>query len=130
MLALSTQLSHYPWSDRFSYQGEGRSKVCGSTIMMGLDLDSDGAVSAVGLKVSACAVGQSAAALFAKGAQGVSRDDIHRTLDGLKRWLAKEGDLPEWPGLSAINGALEHKGRHGALLLPWETALKALSSTQ
>lgn len=130
MLALSTQLTRYPWSDRFAYQAEARSKVCGSVIVMGLDLDADGAVATTGLKVTACAVGQSAAAIFASGAQGVTRSDIERTLGGLERWLTKQGDLPDWPGLGAIAGALEHKGRHGALLLPWETAVKALSSAQ
>lgn len=128
MLALSTQLASYPWSDRYRYQAEARSQVCGSAIAIGLDLDAHGAIAAIGMKVSACAVGQSSAAILAGGAPGAVEADLERARDGLKAWLAGEAGLPDWPRLPAIEGALPHKGRHGALLLPWEAALKALSS--
>jgi len=36
--------------------------------------------------------------------------------------------LPDWPGLDAIEAARAFPGRHGAMLLPWQAALAALSS--
>ncbi len=130
MLALSTELARSPWSESFACHAEARSAVCGSTIMLGLDQDAYGAVSKIGLKVSACAVGQSSAAILASGVRGASISDLDAVHQGLKTWLHKEGELPNWPRLGAVAGALDHPGRHGAILLPWEAALKALSSAQ
>ena len=130
MLALSTRLSSYPWSADLALQAEARSDICGSTISIGLDLDESGRVSKIGLKVSACAVGQSSAAILADAVQGASPGELAATLHELRLWLANLGDLPAWPRLEVIKGARPHAGRHGALLLPWEAALKALSSVQ
>ena len=130
MLALSTRLSSYPWSADLARQAQARSAICGSAISIGLDLDESGRVSKIGLKVSACAVGQSSAAILAHAVQGASLDDLAATLRDLRLWLADEGDLPAWPKLEVIEGARPHAGRHGALLLPWEAAVKALSSAQ
>jgi len=130
MLALSTELALYPWSNGFDHQAEERSSVCGSTIAIGLDTDSDGRITRLGLKVSACAVGQSSAAILAKGAKGSNTTTVQETAAAIASWLAGEGDLPEWPQLEVIVGARPHPGRHGALLLPWEAAIKALSAPQ
>lgn len=130
MLALSAELANHPWSPDFAHQAEARSSVCGSTIALGLDLSEDGTVTHVGVRVSACAVGQSATAIFASGAKGASAEDIAATLDGLRLWLLEDGDRPDWPRLEAVAAARDRPGRHGALLLPWEAALKALSFAQ
>jgi NifU-like protein involved in Fe-S cluster formation len=142
MLALSTQLARYPWSESLAHQASARSSICGSTIALGLDLDGEGKVSTIGLKVSACAVGQSSAAILAGGVAGATPHDLSRTLAGLKDWLSDAGagagngegkgeaTLPQWPGLVALAGARDYPARRGALLLPWEAAVKALSSAQ
>lgn len=127
MLALCADLARYPWSGGLALQADARSSVCGSTITIGLDCGQDGAIGAIGLKVAACAVGQGSAAILAGGAHGRTRADIEATLAGLRNWLAHEGDLPDWPRLEALAGARDYAGRHAALLLPWEAALKALS---
>ncbi|MDJ0977723.1 MAG: iron-sulfur cluster assembly scaffold protein [Erythrobacter sp.] len=130
MLALSTELVNYPLTKDFACHAEARSKVCGSRIALGLDLTDAGAVSDLGMKVSACAIGQSSAAILASAAKGASPGDIHATLDAIDRWLEGEGDIPAWPRFGAIERALDHPGRHGALRLPWEAAVKALSSAE
>lgn len=104
--------------------------VCGSTIQIGLQTDDSGRISKLGMKVSACAVGQSSAAILAKGALGTDVEALDETTDAIRSWLSGDGDLPEWPQLEIIAGARPHPGRHGALLLPWETAVKALSAPQ
>ncbi|MEM6856230.1 MAG: iron-sulfur cluster assembly scaffold protein [Pseudomonadota bacterium] len=129
MLALATELARYPLNGSFAYQADVRSKVCGSTLSIGLDCDAKGAVSRIGLKVSACAVGQSSAAILAQSVQGVTAQDLTRTHAALRDWLAGKGALPDWPGLATLSSARERAGRHGALLLPWEAALQALSAS-
>lgn len=79
------------------------------------------------MQVSACAIGQASAALLARGSIGAAPEDIIATANDLERWLAGEGDLPRWPGLAPLTPALAHPGRHGALLLPWNAAVEALS---
>ncbi|MEM1196933.1 MAG: iron-sulfur cluster assembly scaffold protein [Pseudomonadota bacterium] len=130
MLALSTELIRYPFDESFSHQAEARSSVCGSALRVGLNLDSEGRVIGIGLKVSACAVGQSSAAILAGAVQGAAREDISQTFDDIQRWLSGEGDQPQWPRFDTLAGARERPGRHGALRLPWEAALAALSQDQ
>lgn len=126
MLALAADLARYPFAGEFAHQASARSSVCGSTLAIGLDLDADGAVSRVGLQVAACAIGQSSAAILAGAAQGARPEDIATVHEGVRAWLSGEGDLPDWPGLEILTAARAHAGRHGALLLPWEAAVRAL----
>lgn len=129
MLALAIELAGYPLDDGFAHQASARSKVCGSSLSIGLDLDVDGAVRRIGLKVSACAVGQSSAAILAQHIGGVTALEVEQTHAALCDWLTGEGVLPDWPGLATLAPARDRTGRHGALLLPWEAALKALSAS-
>ena len=128
MLALATQLAMHPFDEDFTFQASARSKVCGSSLTIGLDLDAQRRVCRLGLKVSACAVGQSSAATIAQGAQGVDAKELEQTLNAIRMWLSGEGDPPDWPGFAHLTPTHAHAGRHGALLLPWEAAVKALSA--
>lgn len=127
MLALAADLARYPLAGEYTHRASERSSVCGSTLTLGLDLDEHGAVSRIGLQVSACAIGQSSAAVLAGHAQGAKPEEIAATHAALQDWLSGEGDLPSWPGLDALAAARSRPGRHGALLLPWQAATRALS---
>lgn len=126
VLALATVLADYPLEPGFACRGHARSAVCGSAIDIGFDLDAFGRISAAGMKVHACAVGQAAAALFAQSVRTRSREDIAATLQQIESWLRGESEAPEWPGLEALGAARDYPGRHGAILLPWKAALDAL----
>jgi NifU-like protein involved in Fe-S cluster formation len=129
LLGLATGLAAYPLTDDLPLRAEARSRSCGSVIALGLALDAAGLVERIGLRVSACAIGQASAALLADSANGADPQRVIATGDALAAWLAGEGALPgDWPGLAALAPALSHPGRHGALLLPWTAAREALSS--
>ena len=128
LLALSASLADYPLDTSFSRQAEARSRTCGSTIAIGIDIDADGGITRTGMQVSACAVGQSSAAVLAGGAQGRTAGDIREIVERIGAWLEGSAPLPEWPGFEALEPAQPHTGRHGALLLPWKAALEALNS--
>jgi NifU-like protein involved in Fe-S cluster formation len=70
VLALATGLAAYPWDETLPLTGEARSKSCGSTIALALGLDAQGRIERVALRSQACAIGQAAAAIFAKAAPG------------------------------------------------------------
>lgn len=130
ILALATALADFPLTDRLDHRTTTRSRTCGSVITLGLTQDAAGLIEAVGMQVSACAIGQASAAIMAQGLIGRSDDDVRAVHQGLKDWLAGEGDLPEWPQISLLAPALPNKGRHGALLLPWTAAVEALCSAE
>lgn len=127
MLALAVELADIPLDSRAPFFGEARSRTCGSTLALGCAIDTDGAISAIGMRVSACAVGQAAAAIFAEGAVGRDRDDLVAAERSITAWLSGGGDIPDWPRLAMLEPALSHKGRHEAILLSWRVALDALS---
>lgn len=128
MLALATELAAYPLAGDLPHRAEARSRSCGSVMALGMALDSDGRVARIGMRVSACAIGQASATLLARSVVGADAHTITATHDGLTHWLADEGDLPDWPGLDLLVPARAHPGRHGALILPWTAASLALSS--
>lgn len=128
VLALATSLATFPWDPALPLQGEARSKSCGSTIMLGLSLDGTGRIDRVGLRSQACAIGQAAAAIFAKAAPGRNAAAISAADDAITAWLAGKGDLPDWPGLSTIAAARDYPARHGAIRLAWQAARQALPS--
>lgn len=128
LLALSASLSDYALKGTFDATADARSRTCGSTITIGLNTASGGLITAIGMQVSACAVGQSSAALLAQGVRGKSAKEVAEAYEQVSDWLAGHGDLPDWPGFEALIPALPHTGRHEALLLPWKAAVTALST--
>jgi len=130
LLALTLRLAEYPWIEGLPLAGSARSKSCGSTLAMGLETDAEGHIARLGMRVHACAVGQSAAAIFADEAPGKDLGAIQAALADIEAWLHGAAPLPGWPGLDAIAAARDFPGRHGAMLLPWQAALAALSTKQ
>jgi NifU-like protein involved in Fe-S cluster formation len=128
LLALAVALADYPADPSLPLHGQARSKSCGSTLALDIGVDADGRIETLGLQVRACAVGQAAAAIFARAAPGRTSEDMQAALAALTEWLAGAGDLPGWPGLAAIAPARAFPARHGAIMLPWTAARDALST--
>ncbi|MEO6388544.1 MAG: iron-sulfur cluster assembly scaffold protein [Croceibacterium sp.] len=129
LLALAVELARVPPLTRAALHSEARSPTCGSTLAVDLVADASGTITQLGLRVRACAIGQAAAAIFARHAVGNTSASIAQVLSGLEAWLGGEGELPNWPDLAMIAPAREYPARHGAILLPWKAAAAALSST-
>ena len=132
MLGLALELAAHPLDPQLTVVGEARSQSCGSTLAMNFSLDGDGRIEKLGMRARACAVGQAAAAIFARHAVGRNAEDLAAALEAIRSWLAdakEDGlDLPDWPDLAMIEAARDFPGRHGAILLPWQAAVSALST--
>lgn len=128
MLAAAVELANYPPMEDAPFAGSARSPACGSTLDMDLVLTADGKIDRIGMRVRACAVGQAAAAIFARHARSLSGDEIGVARHAFSAWLAGNGEQPDWPDVELIAAAREFPGRHGAMLLPWNAATAALSS--
>lgn len=127
LLACAVRLAEFPLAEDFALLGDARSPACGSTLALGLRCDAAGLIEKVGVKAQACAVGQAAAAIFANGAQGRGRASLERAASDIRQWLAMpDAPAPDWPGIELLEGARAHPGRHGAVMLGWDAALRAL----
>lgn len=123
VLGLAVELAGRPFDAAAPATGEARSRTCGSTIAISAADDFTG----IGMKVSACAIGQAAAAIFLRHADGVSLSELQHALRQIDTWLAGDGSLPEWGDFAMIAPARDFPGRHGAIALPWRAAIDALS---
>jgi len=104
-----------------------RSPTCGSSLAVFVKLDGEGRIAALSQEVHACAFGQASAAILAEHAVGRDRGEIAAAYQALADWLAgTRGDPGDWPGLDALAPARSKTGRHGAILLPFQTLLAAL----
>lgn len=128
LLALAVELANVPPLEAADAKAEARSPTCGSTLAMDLTLDDAGRIERIGMRVRACAVGQAAAAIFARHAQGCDLAGLSAILEDLESWLGGDAAEPEWPDLHLIAPARAYPARHGALLLPWKAARAALST--
>jgi len=126
LLGLAVQLAGYPSDPALGLKGDARSRTCGSHLEIDLSLGDDYRIEKIGMRVTACAVGQAAAAIFANAAEGQTGETVAAALDDLENWLKGTGTLPDWPGLAALSPARDHTGRHGAILVPWKAAAAAL----
>lgn len=128
ILALAVGLAAFPLSGDLPLRGSARSRSCGSSLELGLSLDSGQRVGQVGIRASACAIGQAAASIFANAAAGMAPDGVIAAQAQLAAWLAGTGELPDWPGIEALIPARDYPGRHGAIMLAWNAACSALSN--
>lgn len=127
LLALAIELADYPFDAAAPAKGHARSRSCGSVI----DLSSSGgSLEDLGLRVSACAVGQASAAIFARESSGMDAAAVAAMVENLGGWLQGQAPSSILPRLELLEPARPHLGRHEAILLPWRAALDALSKTE
>ena len=124
ILQLAMEAGNYPRLERPSATIEHRSPICGSRITLDLSLDGQENITSIGFELSACAFGQASSVLFGKYAIGLNHAELSSKVTGIKRWLNGEVELP-WPGFEALEPVRPLTARQGAVLLPFEAALKA-----
>lgn len=126
LLRLAATIPHLGRLSDAQGTAEKRSAVCGSRVIADVRIDDDGRVAALGLDVSACALGQASANLMASHAIGRTAGELAEARDILAAWLAGErADPGAWPGLEQLARARPHTGRHAAIRLPFEAAAEA-----
>lgn len=124
LLALAVDLARFPYDPAAARIGHARSRTCGSTVLLSSQIGEH--LADVGLKVTACAVGQAAAAIFVRSAAGRTAADCQLSLEEIAGWLKGERALPQWPGFDALAAIRDYPGRHEAIQLPWRAAIDAL----
>ncbi len=128
ILRLAMGAAMHPRLTRPSVSADVRTPVCGSRIAVDLALGSEGRVTAVGLDIHACAMGQASAGLFAASAVECDAVGLAVVRDALAAWLSGASEsAPSWPGIAALAPVRAYPARHAAILLPFDAALSALA---
>lgn len=128
LLAAAVELAAFPALENATLHGSARSATCGSTMDLDLVLSDGDTVANIGLRVRACAVGQASAAIFARHAKGKSLTQLRDTREAFAAWLLRDALMPDWPDAELIAPAKDFSARHGAMMLPWDATIAALSS--
>lgn len=107
------------------------SRVCGSLIEVDIAL-TDGVISAYGHEVSACALGQTSAAIVAREIVGTRADDF-LCLAQQMRDMLKAGSVPpqgKWSDLAYLEVVRDYPARHASTMLVFEAVSDAIEKAQ
>ncbi len=126
LLALAVELAEVPFDGSAPMYGKAISRTCGSRVELSGTYDNDSGFGDIGLRVSACAVGQASAAIFAKWIINKCADDVERAYSDLNAWLDDARSKSSIPRLALLDPARTYRSRHEAILLPWRAARDAL----
>lgn len=131
ILRLAASLGDWPALTAAEGRVERRSPTCGSRVRVDVRRAQDGSVAAIGLSVSACALGQASAAIMAADAIGRSRADFEAAHAALAAYLKGENvSLPHWPGIAQIAPVRDYPARQPSVLLAFEAAAAALAAAE
>ena len=132
VLELAADMPHIGRLDAPDASAHKVSRICGSELALDIKFDEAGRISELGLEVQACALGQASASVFARNAIGADLDEIAQARDTLKSMLQAGGRPPRgrFADLDALQPAAAYRQRHGSILLVFEAAIAALTSTR
>jgi len=103
------------------------SRVCGSAIEVDLMVE-NGIVTQFGQVVSACAMGQTSAAIMASHVVGSSASELRALAQAMHAMLKAEGDAPQgkWQDLQYLMPVRDYRHRHASTLLVFDAVVAAL----
>ena len=107
------------------------SRVCGSVIEVDLAVR-DGVIVDYGHEISACALGQTSAAVVAREIVGTPVDEV-RALRAQMHAMLKENGAPptgKWSDLKYLEPVREYRPRHMSTLLVFDAMVEALDKIQ
>lgn len=131
ILRLAASVAQWPPLADAQGEAERRSPTCGSRVAASVRIDGEGRVAAVGLAVSACALGQASSAVLSARATGLDSAAIAAARDSLSAYLAGTSEtLPDWAGIEHLSRARPYAARHPSILLPFDALLGAMAAAQ
>jgi NifU-like protein involved in Fe-S cluster formation len=133
ILALAADIPHLgplPPGEGRSGRARKRSMVCGSEVEVAVRLDAEGRVAALGLDVSACALGQASASILGKHAIGASLEEVEHARDSLEAMLKDGAPAPSgrFAELGTLAPVRDYPRRHASTVLAWKAAAEAIEN--
>lgn len=108
------------------------SRVCGSTIEVDLDL-TNGVITGYGHDISACALGQTSAAVVAANVVGATADEMRLVRTQMYAMLKAGAAAPpgaRWENLKYLEPVREYRPRHTSTLLVFDAVVDALDAIE
>ena len=107
------------------------SRVCGSTITVDIQVR-DGVIVAYGHDLSACALGQTSAAVVAREIVGTPTSEFKEIRQKMTSMLASDGAPPDgrWSDLGYLEPVRDYRARHGSTLLVFDAVVDALEQIE
>lgn len=107
------------------------SRVCGSVIEVDVRVE-DGVIIAYGHDVSACALGQTSAAVVAREIVGTPVDEFRQLRQQMHAMLKENGAPPKgkWDDLRYLEPVREYRARHMSTLLVFDAVVEALEKIE
>ena len=108
------------------------SRVCGSTIEVDIKV-SDGVIVGYGHDISACALGQTSAAIVAINVVGTPTVEFRRVRDEMTAMLKADGAPPageKWADLKYLEPVRDYRPRHTSTLLVFDAVVEALDKLE
>ncbi|AMK17612.1 MULTISPECIES: iron-sulfur cluster assembly scaffold protein [Sphingobium] len=125
ILRLAATIPHHQRLPDAQASVEKRSPTCGSRVTADVRMEG-GKLTALGLDVKACALGQASASLMAAQAIGMTADELADARDKLTAYLSGQSDdLDFWPGLAILAPARGYPARHASIRLGFEAIAEA-----
>jgi NifU-like protein involved in Fe-S cluster formation len=106
------------------------SRICGSVIEVDV-IVANGVITGYGHEVSACALGQTSAAIVAHEIVGTRVEDFRALAQQMREMLKAEGVPPtgKWSDLAYLEPVREFPARHASTLLVFDAVVEALDKT-
>jgi len=131
VLRMAAAVAEFPPLADALLREERRSPTCGSRMTVTLQVDEEGRIAAIGLDAKACALGQAAAAILARGTLGRDAADLIASSEAWRAYLAGETEtIPDWPDLALLAAGRDYPARHPSMRLAFEAAAAALARTE
>lgn len=107
------------------------SRVCGSVIEVDIAVR-DGVIVAYGHEISACALGQTSAAVVAREIVGTPVAEFRALSEQMQAMLKAEGVPPagKWDDLRYLEPVRDYRARHMSTLLVFDAVVEALDKIE
>jgi NifU-like protein involved in Fe-S cluster formation len=108
------------------------SRVCGSTIEVDIRLR-DGIIVGYGHEISACALGQTSAAVVAEHVIGTPAPEFRRLREEMAAMLKAGGAPPageRWADLRYLEPVRDYRPRHASTLLVFDAVVEAIDAVE
>jgi NifU-like protein involved in Fe-S cluster formation len=107
------------------------SRVCGSVIEVDV-IVRDGIIADYGHEISACALGQTSAAVVAREIVGTPVAEFRQLREQMHAMLKEGGSPPEgkWSDLRFLEPVREYRARHMSTLLVFDAVVEALEKAE
>ena len=107
------------------------SRVCGSSIEVDIAV-AEGKIAAYGHKLSACALGQTSAAIVATNIVGTPTAEFRALRDQMTAMLKADGAPPvgKWADLAYLEPVRDYAPRHNSTLLVFDAVVDALDKIE